>query len=78
VRGRRSARRGARSDVAHRPSAATTQAPPARNPKGRGLLRRLAGGMAFRLTDNTTLNGSIGVGVNRGDVGGRVGLTFAW
>jgi autotransporter adhesin len=38
----------------------------------------LAGGMAFRLTDNTTLNGSIGVGVNRGDVGGRVGLTFAW
>jgi hypothetical protein len=38
----------------------------------------LAGGVAFRLTDNATLNGSLGVGVNHGDVGGRVGLTFAW
>jgi autotransporter adhesin len=38
----------------------------------------LAGGMAFRLTDNATINGSLGVGVTHGDVGGRVGLTFAW
>ena len=38
----------------------------------------LAGGVAFRLTDNATLNGSLGVGVNHGDVGGRVGVTFAW
>src|SRR5204862_8329414 len=36
----------------------------------------LAGGVAFRLTDNATLNGSLGVGVNHGDVGGRVGVTF--
>ena len=38
----------------------------------------LAGGVAFRLTDNATLNGSLGVGVDHGDVGGRVGVTFAW
>src|SRR5204863_8658472 len=34
----------------------------------------LAGGVAFRLTDNATLNGSLGVGVNHGDLGGRVRL----
>jgi len=38
----------------------------------------LAGGVALRLTDNTTVNGSLGVGVTRGDLGGRVGVTFAW
>src|SRR5262249_55126131 len=38
----------------------------------------LAGGVAMRLTDNATLNGSLGVGVTRGDIGARVGVTFAW
>ena len=38
----------------------------------------LAGGVALRLTDNATVNGSLGVGVTRGDLGGRVGVTFAW
>src|SRR5213079_3326521 len=36
----------------------------------------LAGGVALRLTDNATLNGSLGLGISRGDLGGRVGVTF--
>jgi trimeric autotransporter adhesin len=31
-----------------------------------------------KLTDNIYLNGGIGVGLNKGDVGGRIGATFAW
>jgi hypothetical protein len=31
-----------------------------------------------RLTDNVYINGGVGVGLNKGDVGGRVGATFAW
>ena len=38
----------------------------------------LAGGVAFRLSDNATLNGSLGVGVNHGDIGGRVGVSIRW
>jgi autotransporter adhesin len=38
----------------------------------------LAGGFALRLTDYATVNASLGVGVDHGDVGGRVGTTFAW
>ena len=37
-----------------------------------------AGGAALRLTDSATLNGSFGVGLDQGDVGGRVGVMFAW
>ena len=38
----------------------------------------LAGGLALRLTDNATLNSTLGVGATQGDVGGRVGVSFAW
>jgi len=38
----------------------------------------LAGGFALRVTDYATLNASLGVGVDHGDFGGRVGATFAW
>jgi len=38
----------------------------------------LARGAALRITDNATLNGSLGVGVNQGDVGSRFGVMFAW
>ncbi len=31
-----------------------------------------------KLTDNIYVNGGIGVGLNKGDVGGRIGATFAW
>jgi autotransporter adhesin len=32
----------------------------------------------FRVSDNLIVDGGVGVGVSRGDVGGRVGLTYAW
>jgi trimeric autotransporter adhesin len=32
----------------------------------------------FRISDNLVIDGGVGVGVTRGDVGGRVGLTYAW
>ncbi len=38
----------------------------------------LAGGFALRVTDHATVNASLGVGIDHGDVGGRVGATFAW
>ena len=31
-----------------------------------------------RVSDNIVLNGGVGVGFTKGDVGGRVGVTFAW
>ena len=31
-----------------------------------------------RISDNIVLNGGVGVGLTKGDVGGRVGVTFAW
>jgi trimeric autotransporter adhesin len=31
-----------------------------------------------KLTDNIYINGGVGVGLTKGDVGGRVGATFAW
>ena len=45
---------------------------------GRATTWALAGGAALRLTDNATLNGSLGVGVNHGDIGGRVGVSIRW
>jgi autotransporter adhesin len=32
----------------------------------------------FRVSDNLIVDGGVGVGVSKGDVGGRVGLTYAW
>ncbi len=32
----------------------------------------------IRITNNVVLNGGIGVGLTKGDVGGRAGVTFAW
>jgi trimeric autotransporter adhesin len=32
----------------------------------------------FRVSDNLIIDGGVGVGVTKGDVGGRVGLTYAW
>ncbi len=32
----------------------------------------------MRITDNIYINGGVGVGLTKGDVGGRVGATFAW
>jgi autotransporter adhesin len=32
----------------------------------------------FRISDNLVIDGGVGVGVTKGDVGGRVGLTYAW
>jgi hypothetical protein len=37
-----------------------------------------AGGLAVRVADYATLNGSIGIGVGHGDVGGRIGAMIAW
>ena len=32
----------------------------------------------LRINDNIVLNGGVGVGLTKGDVGGRVGVTVAW
>ena len=32
----------------------------------------------LRVTDNIVLNGAVGVGLTKGDVGGRAGVTFTW
>lgn len=32
----------------------------------------------FRINDNFIVDGGVGVGVSKGDVGGRVGLTYTW
>ena len=32
----------------------------------------------FRISDNLVIDGGVGIGVTKGDVGGRVGLTYAW
>ena len=32
----------------------------------------------LRVNDNIVINGGIGVGVTKGDVGGRAGVTYAW
>ena len=37
-----------------------------------------AGSAIMRLSDNVFAHGGVGVGLNRGGVGGRAGLTFAW
>jgi hypothetical protein len=37
-----------------------------------------ARGLAVRVTDCATLNGSVGIGVGHGDVGGPLGATIHW
>jgi trimeric autotransporter adhesin len=37
-----------------------------------------AGGVALRLTNYAEISGSLGIGVDHGDAGGRVGATIAW
>ena len=48
---------------------------------GFGVFRDKAafsGAAGFRIDDNVQFNAGLGIGINHGSVGGRVGVTIGW